>query len=51
MISFRKKPLLYIFLTFFLFCSTNSFAITGDIKVCFTPGGDCANQIINEINK
>jgi phosphatidylserine/phosphatidylglycerophosphate/cardiolipin synthase-like enzyme len=27
-----------------------SFAIIGDIAPCFTPGGNCAQMIINEIN-
>lgn len=33
-----------------LFITTPAFAITGDITTCFTPGGNCAQQIINAIN-
>lgn len=33
-----------------LFITTPAFAITGDITTCFTPGGNCAQQIISAIN-
>ncbi len=42
-----------VFLSLFslsLFITTPAFAITGDITTCFTPGGNCAQMIINEIN-
>ncbi|APR97833.1 phospholipase D family nuclease [Wolbachia endosymbiont of Folsomia candida] len=39
------------YILFLLICSLLSGCICPKITVCFTPGGNCANQIIHEINQ
>ncbi len=45
-----KKAVLASLCALSLLITTPAFAIRGDITTCFTPGGNCAQMIINEIN-
>lgn len=45
-----KKIAFFLLWAFFISIPTKVFAITGDIRTCFTPGGNCAQMIIGEIN-
>jgi phosphatidylserine/phosphatidylglycerophosphate/cardiolipin synthase-like enzyme len=45
-----KKTAFFSLWVFSFFIPTPVFAITGDITPCFTPGGNCAQMIIDEIN-
>ena len=46
-----NKIVFILFSIAFLSTPISSLAIPADISVCFTPGGNCAEQIINQINK
>ncbi len=48
--NFLKKIVLLSLCALSLFSTTPAFALAGDITTCFTPGGNCAQMIINEIN-
>ncbi len=49
-LNWIQKTTLLTFWIFSLFVPTIAFSITGDITPCFTPGGNCAELIINYIN-